>query len=104
MRRVRDELLDDLAPGRHDQNPSSRGPRERAVARVHAVLLLELVLQAIVEERQQELLAARAELAGGAIERRERDVLELAGDPADVGKLAVLAGVADLDVSRVELA
>jgi hypothetical protein len=48
------------------------------------VLLLELALQAIVEEREQQLLAARAEAAGRAIERRQGDVLELAGDAAHI--------------------
>src|SRR3954468_16400858 len=61
------------------------------------MLLLELVLEAVVEEGEQELLAAGAEAAGRAVERREREVLELAGDPADVRQLPVLAGVGDTD-------
>src|SRR5215216_2632433 len=65
-------------------------------ARVDPVLLFEFPLQAVVEEREQELLAARAEAAGGAVQRRQRDVLDLAGDAAHVREVAVLAGIADL--------
>src|SRR3954471_11770681 len=75
--------------------PEQRRPKGEGRARVDAVLLLELVLEAVVEEREQELLPARMELTGRPVERRERLVLEESRDATGVGEVAVLARVAD---------
>src|SRR5829696_518893 len=80
------------APYSESEQGPSEGDRR---AWVDAMLLLELPLEAVVEEREQELLPARPELARRPVERRQRDVLKLAGDAADVGQVAVLARVAN---------
>src|SRR3954454_2407327 len=64
-------------------------------ARVDAVFLLELVLEAVVEEGEQQLLAARAEVAGRAVEGRQGLVLQEAGYSAGVREVAILTRVAD---------
>src|SRR3954447_17350126 len=81
------------------RRPYSEAEQRRAEregrARIDAMLLLELLLQAVVEERQEQLLAARVEAAGSAIQGGEGLVLEEPGDPAGVGEVAVLARIPD---------
>src|SRR4051794_3633023 len=72
-----------------------RRPEGEGRTRVDAVLLLEAVLQAVVEEGEQQLLPARVGLARRAVERSQRLVLEESRDAAGVGEVAVLARVAD---------
>src|SRR5215212_3705180 len=86
-----------LTHGPYGKSESEQRRAEReGGARVDAVLLLELVLEAVVEEGEQELLAARPEAAGRAVEGGERDVLNLAADPAGARQLAALTGIADV--------
>src|SRR5918994_6547826 len=77
--------------------PEQRRAEHRRRARIHAMLLLELLLQAVVEQGEQELLAAGADVARGAVERRQGDLLDLARDPAALREVPVLARVPDRD-------
>src|ERR1700754_4254957 len=85
-------------PGPYWSEPQDRRADRGDVARVDPVLLLELVLEPVVEQGEQQLLAAPAELAGRVVQRLQREVLEGAGDPADVGEVAVVARILDLDL------
>src|SRR4051794_27388936 len=66
-------------------------------ARVDAVLLLVAAGLALVGQREYELLARGAEVAGDLVERVECGVLHQAGDAARSGERPLLAGVGDLD-------
>src|SRR4051794_827137 len=83
-----------LTPRPYSEPEKSWAEREGR-AGIDAMLLLELLLQAVVEERQQQLLTARVEAGGSAVQGNERLVLEEPGDPARIGEVAVLARVAD---------
>src|SRR5215204_7764001 len=66
-------------------------------AGIHAVGVLVRARVSLVGQGQRQLLARGAEPACGAVERRERLVLDEAVDPAGVGQVAIVARIRDHD-------
>src|SRR6185312_9494150 len=66
-------------------------------AGVLVVLLLEALVLVVVGEREHELLAGGVELAGGAVQATQREVLDRPEQAAGVGLFSVLARVGEGD-------